>query len=71
MPTLISSTDALQKLIDFKKQDDETKEKVSDEESMAMRNASQEVRTRHTLTKYFLLGFFYINNCLFHFCTNL
>ena len=23
-----------------------------------MRNASQEVRTRHTLTKYFLLGFF-------------
>ncbi|EHJ7977363.1 hypothetical protein QSZ85_000653 [Escherichia coli] len=58
MPTLISSQEAIEKLQNFKKRDDEVKEKVSDEESIAIRNASQEVKTRHTLTKYFLIGFF-------------
>lgn len=59
MPTLISSQEAIEKLQNFKKRDDEVKEKVSDEESIAIRNASQEVKTRHTLTKYFLIGFLF------------
>lgn len=58
MSELPTSAEALEKLRDFKKEDDEAKEKVIDEESMAIKNASQEVRTRHTLTKYFLIGFF-------------
>lgn len=58
MPQLLSSQEVLKRLHSSKQQDDETREKVTDEESMAIRSASQEVRTRHTLTKYFLIGFF-------------
>lgn len=58
MPTLLPSQAALEKLRNFKIEDEEAKEKVISQEDVAMRAASQEVRTRHTLTKYFLIGFF-------------
>lgn len=64
MAILYTTEEALKGLKDLKKTDEKTKEIVSGEESIALRNASQEVKTRHNVTTFFLIGFF----CLIVIC---
>ncbi|PPE50884.1 hypothetical protein C4M77_15680 [Escherichia coli] len=54
----VSSADAIKDIQRYRDDATSNKERVSEEEVAALRSTSQEVQTRHTLTKYFLVGFF-------------